>query len=217
MEPIRVLLVDDHKLVRVGLRSLLEAISGIEVVGEAGNGREALELTKTLTPQVVVMDLMMPELNGIEATIQIRQKFPNTRILIMSFESRDNLIEQAFQGGASGFLLKDFRPEELAVAIQAVVRGEPYLSTTIYKQVVEVCANNLVKSPNALQQLTPRQREVLQLLAEGNTAKLIGIKLGISRKTVETHRAALMEALNIFNVADLTRFAVHIGLITSEA
>lgn len=217
MRPIRVLLADDHSLVRVGLRTLLEAIPGIEVVGEACNGREALEQTKALAPQVVMMDLMMPELNGIEATLQITHEFPNARVMIMSFESREDLVKQAFRNGAIGFMLKDFNPVELKVAINALANGESYLSPAICKQLVEACRIDPIETPNALRKLTQRQREILQLLAEGNTTKLIAIKLGVSPKTVETHRTDLMEALNIFNVAGLTRFAIQMGLVTSEA
>lgn len=217
MRPIRVLLVDDHRLIRVGLRSLLESLPRIAVVGEASNGRQALEQTKALAPLVILMDLMMPELNGIEATRQITHEFPNARIMIMSFESREDLVAQAFKSGAAGFMLKDFNPVELEFAISAVARGESYLSPAICQQLVTACRISPSESPNALRKLTQRQREILQLLAEGNTTKLIAIKLGVSPKTVETHRTDLMEALNIFNVAGLTRFAIQMGLVTSEA
>lgn len=216
MDLIHVLLADDHDLVRAGLRSLLEKMPGIDVVGEAGNGREALRQIEALAPQVVLMDVMMPELNGLEATAWAAHQFPNTRIIILSMNSGQEFVLQALQSGAAGYLLKNIHPAELELAIKAVARGETYFSSTISPQTIDTCLSNHAGPKSSLQKLTHRQHEVLQLIAEGNSTKLIACKLGISAKTVETHRADLMDALSIYDIAGLTRYAVRMGLITPE-
>lgn len=216
MAPIRVLLADDHELVRAGLRALLERIANLSVVGEAADGREALRQIETLAPDVVLMDVMMPELNGLDATARASSQFPNTRILILSMNSGQEFIMQALQSGAAGYLLKNINPTELELAIKAVVRGEAYISSNISPQVIVACLNNHGGPTSSLQKLTHRQREILQLIAEGNSTKLIASKLGISAKTVETHRADLMDALSIHDVASLTRYAIRMGVISPD-
>lgn len=217
MPPIRVMLADDHDLVRAGLRALLEKMPKIEVIGEASNGREALRQIEALAPDVVLMDVMMPELNGLEATARAVSQFPNTRIVILSMNSGEELVIQAMQSGAAGYLLKNIHPSELELAIQTVARGEPYFSPAIPKPVIEACLTNHGGPTSSLKKLTHRQREVLQLLAEGNTIKCIAAKLGIAAKTVETHRSDLMNTLSINDIAGLTRYAIRMGLITPDA
>lgn len=217
MNSIRVLIADDHELVRAGLRLLLEKISGLEVVGEAANGREALQQIEKLAPHVVLMDVMMPDLNGLEATARAVNQFPNTRVIILSMNSGQEFVMQALQSGASGYLLKNIHPAELELAIKAVARGETFLSSAISQHVIDACLNTNGGPASSLQKLTQRQREILQLIAEGNSTKQAAAKLGISAKTVETHRADLMNALSIHDVASLTRYAIRMGLITPEA
>ena len=216
MNPIRVLLVDDHGLVRAGLRALLEKIPEIEVIGEAADGREALRLIESLAPDVVLMDVMMPELNGLEAAARSVNLFPNTHVVILSMNSAQEIVTQAVQSGARGYLLKNITPAELEAAIKEVARGGIFLSSAIPQHVIDECLNNDAGPASSLNKLTPRQREVLQLIAEGNTTKTIASKLNISVKTVETHRADLMQALSIYDVAGLTRYAIRMGMITPE-
>ena len=216
MSPIRVLLADDHELVRAGLRSLLEKITDITVIGEASNGREALRLIDELAPSVVLMDVMMPELNGLEATARAANQFPTTRIVILSMNAGEDFVLQALQSGAAGYLLKNINPAELELAINTVARGGTYLSSAIPTQVIEACLANHSGPTSSLQKLTPRQREILQLITEGNSTKEIAAKLTISPKTVETHRVDLMKALGINDIAGLTRFAIRMGLITPD-
>lgn len=211
---IRVLLVDDHSLVRAGLRALLERIPGIEVVGEAGNGREALQKIAELSPHVVLMDVLMPELNGLDAAARAVSRFPGIRILILSMNAGQEFVVQALQSGAAGYLLKNVSPTELELAIQKVANGETYFSSAIAQQVVEACLNSNGTPTTSLQRLTQRQREILQLIAEGNSTKQIAHKLSVSVKTVETHRADLMSALSIHDVAGLTRYAIRVGLVS---
>lgn len=216
MKPIRVLLADDHALLRAGLRALLQQFERVEVVAEANNGREALQLVEQHRPDVVLMDIMMPELNGLEATARAVGKFPNTRVVILSMTAGQEFVLQALQAGAAGYLLKNVEPEELERAIRAVAAGEVHLCSAISKQVVELClARGGATAGRAA--LTPRQRDVLQLIAEGGTTKGIAKKLGISVKTAESYRAELMDALDIRDVAGLTRYAIRTGVITPDA
>lgn len=217
MNPIRVILADDHDLVRAGLRALLEKISGIEVISEAANGREALQQIAEFAPDVVLMDVMMPEMNGLEATARAVSQFPNTRVIILSMNSAEEFVIQAVQSGAASYLLKNINPAELETAIKAVARGEIFLSPSIPKQVIEACLNNHGGPTSSLQKLTQRQREVLQLVAEGNSTKVIAHKLGVSVKTVESHRTDLMSALSIHDIAGLTRYAIRMRVITPES
>lgn len=217
MKSVRILLVDDHNLVRAGLRALLEKISGVEIIGEAGNGREALGLIETLRPDLVLMDIMMPELNGLDATARATSKFPDSRIIILSMNVTQEVVLQTLQAGAAGYLLKNISPTELELAIAAVTRGETYLSSAISQHVIDACVKRTSAPNHAREMLTPRQREILQLIAEGNATKQIAHKLNISVKTAESHRTDLMEALDIHDIAGLTRYAIRMGLITPDA
>lgn len=224
MNPTRVLLVDDHLLVRAGLRTLLEQMPGIEVVGEASNGREALDLIKANPPDVVLMDITMAEMNGLVATAQITHDFPQVRSLMLSMHVTKEYVTQALQAGASGYLLKDAAPTELELAIRSVMRGEKYLSPAVSTHVIadylqRATGSTTNRADTALSSTTPltlRQREILQLIAEGNTTKEIATKLTLSVKTVETHRTQLMERLDIHDIAGLVRYAIRIGLVTSD-
>ncbi len=214
--PIRILLAEDHQLVRAGIRALLQKIEGMEVVAEVGDGREALDLIKKHQPNVVLMDIAMPSLNGLDATARIAKDFPNVRVIILSVHSSEEHVYQALRAGAAGYLLKDAGPAELETAIRAVAEGEKYLTPKVSKNVI----SNYVQGGNAgilsLRQLTPRQREVLQTIAEGRSTKEIADMLNVSVKTVETHRAQLMEKLDIHEVAGLVRYAIRVGLIPPD-
>lgn len=213
MKSIRVLLVDDHELVRAGIRLLLDGHAPLEVVGEAKNGREAVEAVAKLRPDVILMDIMLPEMNGLEATAKIHDDCPNARVIILSVNDTKPYVLKALQAGAVGYLLKNVNRAELHRAIEAVVRGEVFLSSAISQHVVTgLLQKDEPEDPAA--RLTPRQREVLQLLAEGFKSKEIAKKLKISVKTVEMHRSQLMETLDIHDVPGLVRFAIRIGLIT---
>ncbi len=223
MDMIRVLLADDHDLVRAGFRSLLQSFGGIEVVAEADNGLEALRLIEIHRPHIAVMDIMMPGLNGLEATARIAKDFPKTRVIILTMNAAEQYVLKAMRVGAAGYLLKDGNPAELKQAIQAVAHGETFLSSKVSKHVVSGYvqgkgrsspeADGISTSYEATDKLTQRQREILQLIAEGNTTKEIAKKLSISVKTVETHRMQLMERLGIHDIAGLVRFALRSGLI----
>ncbi|HLG15498.1 MAG TPA: response regulator transcription factor [Blastocatellia bacterium] len=212
-KPVRVLLADDHTLVRAGIRELLQKIDGLEVVGETGDGREALDLVKTHGPDVVLMDITMPGLNGLEAAERIAKERPKTRVIILSMHATEEYVMQALRAGAAGYLLKEAALAELEIAIRSVARGETYLSPAISRHVVEAYMRRVGGETGPLEQLTPRQREILQLIAEGATTKQIASRLNISGKTVETHRAQLMERLGIHDVAGLVRYAVRVGLV----
>lgn len=213
MMPVRVLLVDDHALVRAGLRSLVQGFAGVEVVAEAGNGRDAVALAKTHAPNVVLMDIAMPELNGLEAAARLRDELPGARVLVLSMHSNEEYVLRALRAGVAGYLLKDSAPSELQRAIETVMRGEVYLSPWVSRKVIDDYLKRLDDSDDPLQQLTPRQREILQLIAEGKSTKDIGFLLDISIKTVETHRAQLMERLGVHDVPGLVRCAMRLGLV----
>ncbi len=216
MTRIRLLLADDHHLVRTGMRAMLQSLPDIEVVGETGDGREAIELVRTHTPNIVLMDIAMPGLNGLDATTRIVKEFPHTRVLILSMHADEEYVRQALRAGAAGYLLKNAAPAELELAIRAVMRGEAWLSPAISRVVVEDYLGARADDTGPLTQLTPRQREILQLVAEGKTTKQIAAALAVSIKTVETHRAQLMERLGIHDVAGLVRFAIRHGLVRSD-
>lgn len=216
MKAIRVLLVDNHTLVRAGLRALLLSLPEIEVVAEASDGREALRLIASHHPDVVLMDVAMPEMNGLEATARVVKEFPSVRVIILSMHANEEYVLQALRTGAMGYVLKDSGVGELELALKAVFRGETYLSPAVSKHVVADYVRRVGSESNSLESLTPRQREVLQLLAEGRSTKEIAQMLYISVKTVETHRAQLMERLNIHDVAGLVRYAIRLGLIIPE-
>lgn len=213
----RVLLADDHALVRAGMRSLLERIPGIEVVAETGDGRNALAEIERLRPHVALLDIAMPGLNGLEVAGRVASVSPATRIIILSMHSGEMYVAQALRAGVAGYLLKDSAAAELALALQAVARGESYLSPAISKHVVEGYLRAGVDDAGPLAGLTARQREILQLIAEGRSTKQIAGDLDVSVKTVETHRAQLMERLDIHDVAGLVRFAIRVGLVSPES
>jgi DNA-binding NarL/FixJ family response regulator len=216
MTAIRVLLVDDHQLLRAGIRALLHGLPGIEVVGEARDGREALELIKTQQPNVVLMDIAMPGMNGLEALGRFRKECPGVRVVILSMHATPEYVCRALRGGAAGYLLKDGVVAEVELAIRAAARGETYLTPTVSKHVIASYMQRLDEGGNPLDLLTPRQREILQLIAEGKTTKAIAKLLHISIKTVETHRAQLMDRLAIHEVAGLVRFAIEHGLVQQD-
>jgi len=214
---IRILLADDHKITRQGLRSLLDKEFDMEVVAEAEQGRTAVRLVRELSPQVVIMDVTMPDLNGVEAARQIVSEFPDVKIIALSMHSDSLFVTEMLKSGASGYLLKDCAFEELARAIRTVVAGKTYLSPSISGVVVDDYLHRLSKAVlSGSEVLTDREREVLQLLAEGKSTKQIALKLHISVKTVETHRRQIMDKLDIHTVAELTKYAIRKGLTSLE-
>ncbi len=210
----RILLADDHTLMRAGIRSLLEKIPGVEVVGEAADGREAVALVKITSPNMVLMDIAMAGLNGLEATARIRKEFPRVRVIILSMHANEEYVLQTLRAGAAGYLLKDSATAELELAIHAVARGDTYLSPAISKRVIDDYLGRTSGQKSFAEQLTPRQREILQLIAEGKSTKEIAYLLNLSIKTVETHRTQLMDRLDIHDVPGLVRYAMRIGLVT---
>jgi DNA-binding NarL/FixJ family response regulator len=212
----RIALVDDHSLVRSGIRSLLEKLPGIRVVGEASDGRSALELIRVCRPDIVLMDIAMPRLNGMEALNRVACDFPAVKVLILSGHSNEEYVLQALRAGASGYLLKDSATSELQFAIDSVRGGQTYLSPAVSKTVIERYRKRTKSHDGVLSRLTPRQREILQLLAEGNNTKEIASLLEISTKTVETHRMLLMVRLDIHDVPGLVRFAIRSGLVSDQ-
>jgi DNA-binding NarL/FixJ family response regulator len=212
MKTLRTLLADDHGLVRAGIRALLEQLDGVEVVAESGDGREAINLVRTHRVDLVLMDLAMPDLNGLEATARIIKEFPETKVIIVSMYGSEEYVLHALRCGACGYLLKDAASAELEQAINAVRKGETYLSPTISRRVLEA-STGTTDPGSPLDQLSPRQREILQLLAEGKTVKEIAFLLNLSAKTVETHRARVMERLDLRHIPNLVRFAMRTGLV----
>ncbi len=207
-----VLVADDHKIMREGLCALIEKQPGMTVVGEARDGRAAVELTQQLRPDVVIMDVTMPELNGIEATRQIVTDLPETRIVALSIHSDRRFVSQMFKAGARGYLLKDCAFEELIRAIEAVVGDQVYVSPAIAGVVVEEFVSTRTKQDGPHPSLTAREREVLQLIAEGRSTKQIAASLHVSVKTIESHRRQILTKLRLTSVAELTRYAIREGL-----
>jgi len=216
MTPVRVLLADDHALVRAGIRALLEGLEGVAVVAEAGSGGEVLELARKHRPDVVLLDISMPGIGGLEASAQLKQELPEVRVVMLSMHANEEYVLQALRAGAVGYMLKDSATAELELALQAVMQGETYLSPPISKQVVEGYVQRVGAEQPAADHLTPRQRQVLQLIAEGLSTKEIAYRLELSVKTVETHRAQLMERLQIRDIAGLVKYAIRNGLVSSE-
>ncbi len=216
MTKIRILLADDHTILRQGLKRILELDPTFEVVGEAGDGREAVKKAEALTPDVVVMDISMPILNGIEATRQIAKTLPKTKILILTVHESDQIALEILHAGATGYLLKDTAADELTAAIKAVYRGDSYLSPSIAKKVISQfldIAKGKVQPEDKFSLLTSREREILQLIAEGYSNKEIADMLYISEKTVKTHRENIMRKLDLHNVAELVKYALQRGII----
>ena len=217
MEAIRVLLAEDHSLVRAGIRRLLEDLPGIEVVAEAQDGREAVTLIGKHLPDVALVDVTMPGLNGITAVGRVKSESPSVRVIIISMHDNEEYVWQALTAGAAGYILKDASPSELEFAIRAVARGGSYLSPAVSRHVVNDYVRLGSPERSSGERLTPRQREIVQLIAEGCTNQDIAATLGISLKTVETHRAQLMERLDIHDVAGLVRYAVRMGLVERDS
>jgi DNA-binding NarL/FixJ family response regulator len=213
---IRVLLADDHALFRSGLRALLGGFVGITVVGEAGDGREALRLVSQHRPDVVLMDITMPDLNGLDAAAQLVRDFPDVKVLVLSMHSDEAYVNRALKAGAAGYLLKTASGPELELAIRAVARGDVYLGPRVAKRVIPEYLTRGSELPGDVERLTRRQREILQLVAEGRTSKQIAQHLGLSVKTIERHRADVMQRLEIHDLAGLVRWAVGHGLVTHE-
>ena len=210
---IRILLADDHKIVRDGLRSLLTQQHDMEVVAEAVNGRMAVELASTLSPNVAILDIGMPELNGIDATKKLMAEVSGVRVIALSMHSDRRFVEGMLQAGATGYLLKDCAFEELVRAVRAVVNGQIYLSPGISGVLVaDYLSKSSAPAGAARDVLTSREREVLQLLAEGHGTKVIASRLHVSVKTIETHRHRIMRKLDLHSVAELTKYAIREGL-----
>ena len=206
------MLADDHALVRAGIRALLERIQGVKVLAEAGDGREALELIKELNPDIVLLDIAMPVLSGLDVLREVTASFPQVRAIILTVHETEEYAVYALRSGAAGFVPKSAASEELEVALKTVSRGERYLSPEITKHAVLDHALEASARPMSVD-LTPRQREVLKMIAKGYSTKDIARSLEISAKTVETHRAQLMDRLQIYDVAGLVRYAIRTGMI----
>jgi len=213
---IRILLADDHQLVRQGLRTMLERQPNLEIAGEADNGRDAIKLAQTLSPDLLIIDVTMPELNGIESTRQICAENAHIKVIAVSMHPERQFIMEMLAAGASGYLLKDSPLDELISAIETVFRGEVYLSPKITGVLVKECVGGVPERGAFCGTLSPREREVLQMVAEGKNTKEIAYLLGLSTKTVEGHRRQVMEKLKIYSVAELTRYAIKEG-VTSLA
>ena len=213
MRSIQVVLADDHALVRAGIRALLERIDQVEVVGEAGDGQQALELIEDLNPDVVLLDLTMPGLSGFEVLKETREKFPAVNMIVLSVHDSEEYAIHALRSGAVGYLPKSAASAELEVAIQQVLRGEKYLSPSIAPEAALEFSRDISEAPA---ELAPRQMEVLTLIAHGSSTREVASSLNISVKTVETHRAQLMERLNIHDVAGLVRYAIKKGLVNLD-
>ncbi len=216
MNKVRVLLAEDHTLVRAGFRALLEKLEGVQVIGEVSDGRAAFKVSKELQPDVVLMDIAMPEMNGLQATNRIRQECPNTKILMLSMYTNEEYLMEALRAGAAGYLLKDADRTELELAIKTVWRGDTYLTPAVAKFTVNAYCRKDDAQLGPLGRLTGRQREILQLIAEGCSTKQIAQRLDLSVKTVETHRAQLMDRLEIHDIPGLVRLAIRTGLVRPE-
>lgn len=216
MATIRVLLVDDHTLLRAGLRALLSGLEGVEVVAEAADGLQALELAESTRPDLVLTDIAMPKLNGLELAARLGERRPEIRVIFLSMHLEEEYVREALRVGAAGYLLKDSGTAELEMAIRAVARGQSFLSPAVSTKVMADYQRITKGGGSTDDPLTPRQREVLRFIAEGHSTKAIARRLGLSVKTVETHRAQLMDRLNIHEVAGLVRYAIRAGLVRPE-
>ncbi len=217
MNHLRVLIVEDHALVRAGMRALLQKLDGIEVVSDVGDGWEAIKFVQTEAPDLVLMDIAMPGLNGLDATSRIVKESPTTRVILLSMHANEEYFQQALQAGASGYLLKGAELVELELAIRTVGRGGTYLTPAVAKYAIEAYREKSEGPSGPLARLSMRQREILQLIAEGRTTKEIASYLNLSVKTIETHRSQLMERLEIHDVPGLVRFAMRVGMIQPDS
>lgn len=223
IKPLNVLLADDHTLVRAGIRVLLQGLPGVAVVAEAGDGHEALQLIQRHRPDIVLMDIAMGGLNGLEVAARVKREFPGVQVIMLSMHGTEEYVIRALQAGATGYLLKDAAAAELELALKAVAGGEMYLSPAVSKHLVSYMRriqDGGADAPDGkvrpAPELTPRQREILQLIAEGKTTRDIATLLHLSAKTVETHRTQLMDRLDIHDIAGLVRYAIRTGLVSSE-
>lgn len=216
MKKIRVLLAEDHTLVRAGFRALLEKMDEVAVIGEVSDGREAVRVSKELKPDVVLMDIAMSGMNGLEATSRMCQECPNAKVIMLTMYTNEEYLKEALRAGASGYLLKDADRSELELALKAVCRGETYLTSAMAKFTLDVYCRQGAAAAGPLGKLTGRQREILQLIAEGSSTKQIAHRLDLSVKTVETHRAQLMERLDIHDIPGLVRLAIRTGLVGTD-
>jgi DNA-binding NarL/FixJ family response regulator len=217
MKITHVLLADDHVLVRAGIRTLLEKIPNVKVVAEAASGREALEMVKTKLPDLVLMDIAMADLNGLDALSRIAKDFPDVKVMILSAHANEEYVIRALRSGAAGYMLKDAATAELELAVSSVREGKTYLSPSISRTAIDSYLERMGDVVSPLEQLTSRQREILQLIGEGKNTKQIAFNLEISIKTVESHRLQLMERLRIHDVPGLVRFAIRTGLVSADA
>ena len=213
MNPLRVLLADDHGLVRAAIRSLLEKMPGVEVVGEASNGHEALELVKSELPNLVLMDIAMPDLGGLEILPRITKNFPSVKVVMLSAHVTEDYVSRALRSGASGYMLKHATTVELELMIKSVTQGEIYLSPSVSRTIINSYMERRGGELSPLEQLTSRQREILQMIAEGKNTKEIASTLEINVKTVEAHRLQLMARLDIHDVPGLVRYAIRNGMV----
>ncbi len=217
MTALRVLLADDHALVRAGLRALLAEMPGVEVVAEAGDGQEALALVAATRPDVALVDVSIPRLNGLEVAARVRKEHPGTRVVVVSMHADDEFVRRALVAGAAGYILKQADRAELELALRAIANGDTWLSPAVStKLVAEYTQRGAVPTEQPLERLTSRQREVLQLVAEGLSTKEIAVRMNVSAKTVDAHRADIMARLGIHGVAGLVRYAIRVGLVRPE-
>jgi DNA-binding NarL/FixJ family response regulator len=217
MTATRVLLADDHSLMRAGLRALLKEMQGVEVIGEAEDGAEALRLIGELYPDIALLDISMPGLNGLEVTARASKEYPRTRIIILSMHAYEEYVHRALVAGAAGYLLKNAEEGELELALRTVARGQTWLSPAISRTVVDALSRGEKPAPGPFEILSARQREVLQLIAEGRSSKEMARQLHLSVKTVESHRTELMDRLGIHGIAGLVRYAIRTGIVHPES
>jgi DNA-binding NarL/FixJ family response regulator len=216
MSVLRIVLADDHTLVRAGFGALLQRFPDFAVVGEASNGRDTLRLIEELDPDVALVDISMPELNGLETTARMTKEHPRTRVIVLSMHAEEEYVRQALVSGAAGYILKGASEAELELAIRAVARGDNWLSPSVSRPVLDAYSRSAQVSWGPFEVLTARQREVLQLIAEGHSTKDIAERLDLSVKTVETHRSQIMKRLSIRDVQGLVRYAIRVGMVRSD-
>jgi DNA-binding NarL/FixJ family response regulator len=214
LRTLRILIADDHTLVRAGIRSIIERMFGVAVVAEAPDGAEALRLIGQRRPDIALVDILMPEMNGLEVAARAIAEHPATRVILLSMHFDTAYVDRALRMGAAGYVLKSAEPAELELAIRAVGRGDVWFTPSVSRKVAQ-SHRGLASAESPFDTLTPRQREILQLIAEGRTTKEIAVRLGLSVKTIETHRTALMDRLDIHGVAGLVRYAIRNGIVQS--